>query len=72
MPTGTVQRTFGPSLGQLRNKPFSVEVPSLLDPKYCGQSAANAQATDNVTITVMSFALAFIGMAPFPFKKNIV
>jgi hypothetical protein len=29
---GAVQRTFGPSLGQLRNKPFSAEVLSLLGP----------------------------------------
>ena len=57
MPTD-VQRTFGPSLGQIRNKPFSVVVLSLLGPRYPGQSAAKAQATDIGTIAVLSFTLA--------------
>jgi hypothetical protein len=50
--------------------PFSVDVLSLLGPKYCGQSAATAQATDSATINVMSFTLALIDMAPFLLKQN--
>jgi len=65
MPTGTVQRTTGPSYGQVRKRPVSAEVPSLLGPRYPGQSAAKAYATDNVTRSATGSALAFIKMAPF-------
>src|SRR5436190_4129256 len=56
--SGYFHKSFGPSLGHSVSKPFSVETPSRLGPRHCGQSAAvsvdtNANIVTNAANRVM-------------------
>ena len=63
MPTSFFQSCFGPSFPQLAGEIFSVEIPSRLMPRHCGQSTAWAKGRrkkDAVTTNKTSEGVLFM------------